>query len=161
MSRRLAADLVVWRLVGERHVDRAFDGEGARLYGGRWNLPGTPVVYASTHLSLAALELFVHLDPADAPEEMMAIPARVPAGTVVAELELAELPAGWRTYPAPEEVQRFGSERLRAGRAAVLLVPSVVVPREGNALLDPRHEDFAAIEVGEAEEFSFDPRLWK
>jgi len=159
--RLLDDDLVVWRLVAERYLDRAFDGEGARVYGGRWNLPGTPAVYTSTHLSLAALELFVHLDPADAPEEMMAVPARVPAGTMVDELEVADLPAGWRTYPAPEEVQQVGTDWLRAGTAAVLLVPSVVVPRERNAVLDPRHADFAAIEVGDAEEFSFDPRMWK
>jgi len=159
--RLLDDDLVVWRLVAERYLDRAFDGEGARVYGGRWNLPGTPAVYTSTHLSLAALELFVHLDPADAPEEMMAVPARVPAGTMVDELEVADLPAGWRTYPAPEEVQQVGTDWLRAGTAAVLLVPSVVVPRERNAVLDPRHADFAAIEVGDAEEFSFAPRMWK
>lgn len=161
MTHRLDDDLVVWRLVAERHAGHAFDGEGARRYGGRWNLPGTPAVYTSTHLSLAALELFVNLDPADAPEEMTAIPARVPKGVVVDELEAADLPAGWRGYPAPQEVQELGSDRLDAGKAAVLLVPSVVIPAERNAVLDPRHAEFAAIEIGEAEEFSFDPRMWK
>lgn len=161
MTRRLDADLVLWRLVSERWADRAFDGEGARRYGGRWNLPGTPTVYTSTHLSLAALELFVHVDPADAPEEMVAIPARVPAGAVIDELEVADLPGGWRSYPAPEAVQQLGTDRLAEGKAAVLLVPSVVIPAERNAVLDPRHPGFAAIEIGEPEEFSFDPRMWK
>ncbi|HMB54929.1 MAG TPA: RES family NAD+ phosphorylase [Thermoanaerobaculia bacterium] len=161
MTRRLDADLFLWRLVAERYADRAFDGEGARLYGGRWNLPGTPAVYTSTHLSLAVLELFVHLDPADAPEEMVTIPARVPAGTLVDELDVADLPGGWRSYPAPEAVQQLGTDRLAAGKAAVLLVPSVVIPAERNAVLDPRHADFTTIEIGEPEEFSFDPRMWK
>lgn len=59
---RLRQPLTVWRLVAERHAARAFDGEGGRLYGGRWNHPGIPVVYTSATLSLAALELLVRLD---------------------------------------------------------------------------------------------------
>src|SRR5256885_16203700 len=55
--------LSAWRIVRATHVKSAFTGEGARVYGGRWNSPGTGVVYVSEHESLAALELLVHLTP--------------------------------------------------------------------------------------------------
>ena len=55
-----------WRLVKARHAAGAFDGEGARLHGGRWNSRGARVVYVSSSRSLAALELLVHLEIAEA-----------------------------------------------------------------------------------------------
>ena len=51
-----------WRLIKERHKKNAFTGEGARIAGGRWNHRGIVVVYTSETLSLAVIELFVHLD---------------------------------------------------------------------------------------------------
>ena len=56
------AAMRVFRICRKAHA--AFDGEGARLYGGRWNRRGTAVVYASESLALAALELLVHAEPA-------------------------------------------------------------------------------------------------
>ena len=56
----------------------AFDGEGARTAGGRWHHHGDAVVYASSSLSLASLELFVHLDPEEMPDDLVAIPADIP-----------------------------------------------------------------------------------
>ena len=35
-----------WRIVKSRYASTAFDGEGARLYGGRWNSSGTRMVYS-------------------------------------------------------------------------------------------------------------------
>ena len=52
-----------WRIVKAKHAATAFDGEGARLFGGRWNSPGTRMIYTSATLSLAALESLVHLSP--------------------------------------------------------------------------------------------------
>ena len=66
----------VWRICSRRH--QRFDGEGARLYGGRWNYAGTAVVYTSASLALAALELFVHIDVDLLPNNLVAIAAEVP-----------------------------------------------------------------------------------
>lgn len=52
-----------WRIVKEKHAATAFSGEGARLYGGRWNSVGTSLVYTSGTKALAALESLVHLNP--------------------------------------------------------------------------------------------------
>src|SRR5215213_5126233 len=108
----------VWRITTARYADRAFDGEGARLYGGRWNHPGVAVVYCSATLSLATLEYFVHLEPELAPKDLIAIPAEVPAGVPWTEIDAAILPSDWRTYPAPEALREMGSAWIRSGRTA-------------------------------------------
>lgn len=147
----------VWRLCKKAHA--AFDGEGARRVGGRWNRRGTPVVYASQSLSLAALELLVHADPAFLPGDLVAIPADVPDALTVESIEAADLPRDWRRYPAPEALADRGSDWARSGRSPVLSVPSAVVPLERNFLLNPAHPDFRRIRAGKPEPFHFDTRL--
>ncbi len=160
MSPRTAGR-TVWRLASARYSDHAFDGEGARLYGGRWNHPGTTMVYCSSTLALAALEFFVHLEPELAPPDLVAVAADLPAGLDVEALEVEALPANWRTYPAPERLRDLGNGWVRSGRTAVLQVPSSVISHEMNVLLNPAHPDFARIHIRAAEPFSFDPRMWK
>lgn len=118
-------------------------------------------MYTSATLSLAALEYFIHLDPAEAPPDLVAIPADIPDGVSRSEVESADLPTNWRSYPAPEFLADLGTEWLRSGRTAVLLVPSVIVPQERNYLLNPAHRDFRVVRAGTPEPFSFDPRMWK
>ncbi len=131
----------VWRLCKKAHA--AFDGEGARRAGGRWNRRGTPVVYASQSLSLAALELLVHADPAFLPGDLVAIPADVPDALAVESIEAADLPRDWRRYPAPEVARR---PRHRLGEAPAARrcsrSPRRSSPSERNFLLNPAHPDF-------------------
>lgn len=157
---RLAQPLTVWRLVAERHAASAFDGEGARLYGGRWNHPGVRVVYTSATLSLAALELLVHLDLEDAPENRVAIGAELPAGLEIQELSAKDLPTAWRSYPAPEALKDLGTAWASESRSPVLRVPSVVIPEESNYLLNPHHPDLSRMTVQDPAPFTFDRRLW-
>jgi RES domain-containing protein len=153
--------VLVWRICARRWAGRAFDGEGARLYGGRWNPPGIPMVYASSTLSLAALELFVHLDPDTLPDGMAAIAAEVSDEVERLAVDLSELPQDWRSFPAPEPLRNLGARWTKEGRTAVLSVPSALIPAERNWLLNPRHPDFSKIRIYEAEPFEFDPRMWK
>jgi RES domain-containing protein len=152
---------LLWRLTAVRHAQRAYTGEGARLYGGRWNHPGVPLVYTSLTLSLAALELFVHLDGDIAPDHLAARAAELPGDLAIPVLEIADLPGNWRTYPAPERLKDLGTAWARSGASLALSVPSAVVPRERNVLLSPAHPDFARLRVLPPEGFSFDPRMWK
>ena len=149
----------VWRITAARYASRAFDGEGARLFGGRWNRRGTPVVYAAEHLSLAVLEQLVHLNPARTPKVRVQLWADVPDDLARTELGPAELPADWRTVEGHPGLAGLGSEWAAAGETAVLVVPSVVLPSERNVVLNPDHPDFARIEAGSPEVFEFDPRL--
>jgi RES domain-containing protein len=119
------------------------------------------MVYTSATLSLAALELFVHLDTDLMPEHLVAISAEIPANLRVDELQESDLPSGWRSYPAPELLQDLGTHWLLDEKAAVLSVPSAVVPIERNFLLNPAHRDFFRILPHEPHPFRFDPGMWK
>jgi RES domain-containing protein len=151
--------LRVWRIARAAHA--ACDGEGARLHGSRWTPKGFPAVFASSTLSLAALERFVHTDPDLEPSDLVAIAIDIGSGVALTSVELADLPYDWRAFPAPPRLALFGERWLQASRTAVLLVPSVVVPHERNLILNPVHPDFAAFEIGRPEPFGFDPRMWK
>lgn len=147
-----------WRIVKHRHADSAFDGEGARLYGGRWNTPGTRMVYTSGSISLAVLEVLVHLDRINVLPSYSLCSARFD-DAVVEHLDRSKLPDGWRAYPALPELQEVGDSWIKGGVGAVLEVPSAVVERESNYLINPAHPDFATINIGEPEPFEFDERF--
>jgi RES domain-containing protein len=147
-----------WRIVKSRYASTAFDGEGARLYGGRWNSPGTRMVYTSSTISLAVLEVLVHLQEASLLSSYSLISADFD-DALVERLERSRLPDGWRTYPAPSDLQRIGDEWVWSQRSALLEVPSVIVVRESNYLLNPAHPDFSSVVIGEPEPFTFDVRL--
>jgi RES domain-containing protein len=106
------------------------------------------------------MELFVNLDPGLAPPELVFIAVDVPDG-MITTLDIATLPPGWRTYPAPDAVKDIGTEWVKAGTSAALLVPSVVMPEERNLLLNPEHPDFRRAKIGKASGFTFDGRMWK
>jgi RES domain-containing protein len=146
-----------WRLVKTRFLATAWDGEGARAVGGRWNSVGVPVVYVASSLSLALVEVLVHL-----PAGLLAAYSAVPVsfeGTHAAELADRDLPADWREVPPPDSTRAIGDRFVADGRALALRVPSVVVPSESNYLLNPAHPAFASIRIGAPVSFPFDPRL--
>ena len=148
----------VWRIIPKLHLSQAFDGEGARRFGGRWNGLGTRVVYASATLSLAALEFFVNLDRDTEPDQLVAVSADIPDDTRIGYIEVSDLPKNWRSYPVPEELQDLGTA---SASAAVLVIPSAVIPEERNYLLNPAHPDFKRFRLNKPEAFHFDPRMWK
>lgn len=141
------ATLEAWRIVKARHVDHLFDGEGARLHGGRWNSVGVAVVYAAQSRALALLELLAHLErPALLASYVV---ARIAFDDALLErLDPAALPAEWRTSPPPRALARFGDDFVRRKERPVLAVPSVLVPSECNYLLDPAHPAFRQFGFG-------------
>ncbi len=119
----------------------AFSGQGGLHFAGRWNPVGTPLVYTSTSIALALLEVIVHI-PARMPASMPLFIADVPDGEVE-RLTIRDVPDRWNVHPPAEasrEVGRRFCEDPR--RRAALLVPSAVVPEEFNCLLNPRHPRF-------------------
>jgi RES domain-containing protein len=147
----------VLRITTRRFVDSAFSGEGARLFGGRWNRPGQALVYAAQSRSLALLEMLVQDDPLRA--NYVLIPAHLPGAVSQERMDASALPAGWRNQNERAQLQALGTQWLRESRSCVLGVPSAVVPAEFNFLINPLHPDFAHITVGEPELLETDLRL--
>jgi RES domain-containing protein len=147
----------VWRLA--RAVYDPLDGEGARLYGGRWNREGTPLVYTSDHLSLCVLEQLVHLDPEDVPDDWTAFRVEIPEDLLIERIEAEDLPDGWNRVADHPECQRVGELWVQKESSSLLEVPSAVLPREKNYLVNPLHPKAGPIEVVEQEPFRFDRRL--
>lgn len=153
--------MIVWRICKELRAATAFDGEGARRYPGRWNHKGVPMVYGTTSLSLAVLEVFVHLDPDDLPEDLVSIRAGLPDGVPLEILEVGALPGDWNQTPGPAALQDLGSDWIASSRGLALGVPSAIIPAERNILLNPNHPDMARLVRSPPERFVFDPRMRK
>jgi len=151
--------LRAYRLCLLKHAEAAFSGEGARLFGGRWNSPGVPVVYAADSLSLAQLETLVRLSRGEQLRRFVCVMAEFPARLVTRVEELGRLPDDWKAQPPSPSTQRLGNLWARQGGSAVLSVPSVVTPGERNWVFNPRHPDFLHVSVHPAQEFRFDLRL--
>jgi len=150
--------LTIWRLTTARRVKSAFSGEGARLYGGRWNPKGVSIIYTAQTQALAVLEMMVQ-DEALAARYVM-IPAQVPDALAIERIDARSLPAGWRSMRRLETLREIGAEWVRSRRSAVLAVPSAVIPAETNFLLNPVRPEFRRIRIGKPVPFRLDPRLF-
>ena len=149
----------VWRLTKTRYAATAFNGEGARLYGARWNSRGTRVAYASSNSALAVLEVLVHLSGGGgSPVGYSLISATVP-DSLVEDLAPGALPKDWKVSPVPSSVQTVGDEWITSGRSLALRVPSVIVDGGFNILINPEHAHFGRLTVDSISVYDFDPRL--
>jgi RES domain-containing protein len=147
----------VWRIAKRQHA--AFDGIGAFTYGGRWNSPGNRAVYTSTSLALAVLEVLVHLPGQKVPNNYVAIPADIPDQLRHDFYLVTALPTQWRSRAEHRALIRLGDAWIANGRAAVLRVPSALIPDEENVILNPNHPDFGQIMVQTPQPFRLDPRI--
>lgn len=149
-----------FRLCKTKFVGTAFSGEGARLNGGRWNSPGVSMVYASSSLSLATLEVLVHLENPEAFARLFSwVEVGIPEGSI-GLMEENGLPKGWCDAETNISSRSSGDAWVRSQRSAVLAVPSVVTPGEWNYLLNPTHPGFSKIKIGPVKAFQPDPRLF-
>ncbi len=153
--------LSLWRISKRKYADIAFNGEGARRVGGRWNSRGQGMVYTSGTLSLAALEVFVHMEVEDISTMFAAIRIDIPTEVKINYLKLSQLPIDWRSIPAPAVLAETGDQWFKTQDTAILAVPSVVIPVEYNYLINPAHLDFAKCTLNSPQTLEFDPRLWK
>ena len=150
----------VWRICRSRYAGSAFSGHGAEKTGGRWNYRGVPAVYASENLSLAVLELFVHVSADNLPSDLVSIRGQLPDAVSTEVLTASDLPDNWREYPAPDELQRIGTDWLVSLRSLVLIVPSATNAQENNVILNPAHPEMRMLKVQIPQRFAFDPRMF-
>ena len=148
----------VWRLMKTKYAATPFDGEGARLYGARWNSPGNRVAYASGNSALAVLEVLVHMTSGGSLPGYSLVCASLP-DSLVEVIAPADLPVNWDASPVPPEVQAVGDVWLASTRSLALQVPSALVRDSYNILINPEHDDFGRLTIIYSEPFDFDRRL--
>jgi RES domain-containing protein len=154
----------IWRLCREPYAAEAFSGEGARRFAGRWNSRGVRMVYASMSLALAAVELFVHLEPGQVPNDMVSICAELPAGEPARTIELDSLASGWWTNePAAgaPSTQELGDAWIASRESLAIRVPSVPIRSEWNVLVNPLHPRMNELRIEAAQPFVFDARMFE
>jgi RES domain-containing protein len=147
----------VYRFVSE-HFPAALSAEGARQHGGRWNSKGVAVLYCSTSVALAMLELRVH-SPRPFPRTRLKFVIEVPDDAVI-EAQSSDLNDGWDSLPPGPASKRFGDAWVAAGASLGLLVPSVIAREERNLVLNPSHDRFDEVRVVSKERVRLDSRLY-
>jgi RES domain-containing protein len=148
--------LRAYRILQNRHTQTAFSGEGAASYPGRWNFRGDRVVYCSSSLSLATLEILVNIGRPDSLNLYSWIEISFPSTLVH---KPTHLPRNWRENPIPISARNLGQEWYTNKKSAILQVPSAVVPEEYNYILNPAHEGFSKVKIGDTRQLRWDSRL--
>jgi len=153
----------LWRIAKHTAKYQASDlsGGGAKLTGGRWNSKGIELVYASTTIALATLETLAHLGDDIAIRNAFLVKISVPAALWKKReiVEASELPPSWLAEPAGSTTIEFGDAWLAGGSATLLLVPSIIVPEEYNALINPAHPESRRLKSEVLRQYIYDPRL--
>lgn len=133
-------------------------GTGAKLYGGRWNSIGVPMLYLASSRALAALEVLAHLTAIQDPEDFCISVFEVPDQSIE-EIEKHLLPKDWNSYPAPSLLKRKGDDFVKNNAALLLKVPSSIVEDEYNYIVNVNHPLANGIKIVESKPFVFDKRL--
>jgi RES domain-containing protein len=141
--------VILWRIAADtrRYAADDLTGDGAAAHPGRWNEPGQAVVYAAPSIAMAVLEMAAHIDDAGLPLNKYVVRLDVPDAAWAARqvLEAGMLPVAWSAIPAGRASVRIGADWLQRGASPILLVPSVIVPEESAALINPLHPLAAGI----------------
>jgi RES domain-containing protein len=152
--------VTAWRIVKRKHAKSAFSGEGAQLFGGRWNNPGVPLIYTAESQSLATLEMLVHLDAPEILERYALFKIGI-ATSLIMDVDLAELPGNWKARASTSTCRALGDKWAGAQVSVALRVPSAIVTSEHNFLINPLHPEFSRLTIAQLPPFRFDSRLLK
>jgi RES domain-containing protein len=151
--------MIVYRIDRVKRKNNLLSGVGAEKIGGRWNEIGTRAIYTSQHISLAYLEVVMHLDiTEDLPSDRILVHIDIPDDVSVYEFK--KLPRNWNTFPYNSKTQEIFTKFVEENKHAVLKVPSAIVKDEHNYILNPLHINFHKIKVVKIQKFSFDSRLY-
>ncbi len=149
--------MLVYR-IGRTRYAKDLSGEGARLFGGRWNHKLIPCIYAAESRALALLEYTVNINIDDIPRALSVIALQIPDDSILA-LNPADLPGDWRNAPAPSSTKDYGTALLRRTAAGIIKIPSAVIPQEFNYLINPLHPDISRCKIESTEDFVYDVRI--
>jgi RES domain-containing protein len=144
--------------VSKTKFSQDLSGEGARLFGGRWNHLLTPCIYTSESRALAVLEYTVNVTIDEIPRSLSIITYEI-QDNVIHELSIADLPGNWRESPAPSSTKDMGTDLLTCAELPIIKIPSAVITQEYNYLLNPKHKDSENFRIIKVEDFVYDLRI--
>lgn len=150
-----------WRLADSdfaKTPQEMLSGEGAFVFGGRWNTKGHRAVYLGCNLATACMELLVHLDTIAVLDGYSKMEVSFHPSHVL-RIDPADLPDDWTSPSMEPTTQLIGDDWLDNQESLILHVPSVVVDGEFNYLLNPLHPDFKKIKTSNITRFKYDPRI--
>ena len=147
--------MIVYRIANEE-FKTDISGEGSAIYGGRWNSIGMKLLYTSEFISLTILESLVHFRSDLIPPSQFILYIDIPEKDII-EISTDKLNSGWVTEP--DYTQWIGDQFINSNQAMILKVPSVIVPRESNLLINPLHKDFKKVKLISTELLQLDKRL--
>ncbi len=150
--------MIVYRVAKKIYIED-LRGEGARLFGGRWNKENYSMLYTSTHLSLSVLELLVHVDYKFITNDFYYIVLELPENTKISNVHHSILKENWRENPPNYTTKNYGTNWLLNNKNLALQVPSAVLPKEYNILLNPLHINFKDIKILEKGKLELDARI--
>lgn len=146
---------LAYRLHSSRYP--ASSGQGAAINGGRWNPKGIPVVYASASPSLAVLEILAHYSVL--PRDFVLTTISIPDWLRIEDVSETVLTSGWDEPTPTSGTQEYGRQWANRKESVVLKVPSTIIRKESNYVINVLHPDFSKVIIGPSEAFRFDPRL--
>ena len=151
----------VFRIERKKYLNETLSGKGSALSNAsRWNSKNTFIVYTAETRALSLLEISVHLDlKSELPKDRFIVEIDIPDNIKIQILNLKDLPESWNTKPPALESQFIGDDFIRNADAAVLQVPSAIIPEEYNYLINPNHQDSSSIKVVKTTKLRFDERL--
>ena len=148
--------MILYRISSAKYADD-LSGNGARLYGGRWNSEGKPMVYLASSRSLAVLESLAHIVATNIPADFVILTIETPDDFLAIPENV--LPDNWNEYPEQHILKQIGNSFLQRNEHLLLKVPSALVPEEFNYLMNPLHAKAAKVKVIKKVPFNFDQRL--
>lgn len=155
----------MWRIAADTKDYAADDltGKGAEITGGRWNRPGTAMLYTASSRALACLETLVHLNAGGLPLNRYLVAIEIEDVLWrAARTETAQtLPVGWDAAPASLTSMDWGTAWARDGASLLLSVPSAIVPEETILLINPRHPDLVRVKATKVRKWLYDPRTMR
>jgi RES domain-containing protein len=144
--------------VGRTQFAKDLTGEGAKLYGGRWNHKLTPCLYTAETRALAVLEYTVNVNIEEIPRALSITTLDVPSDNIL-QLSVEELPGNWQESPAPMSTKNLVTALLKAAEYPVIQIPSTVIPAEFNYIINPLHPSATSYRIISIADFIYDVRI--
>ncbi len=149
----------LYRISTSQYVDD-LTGTGSKIYGGRWNSKGTPLLYCSENTSLAILEILVHFDGLTIPKNLELLHLELDPDHIQ-DFPMNKFNSIRKSKDAEFRFKKAGQKWIKSESSLALKVPSIINTNEFNILINPNHENFNMLKKRKKVKLELDERLFK